>query len=168
MALNHICTNICYWNCRGLSNKKEITEDFLFEENIDIRAISETKYKPQNKQKFKSYNLFQLSKPDGAEGIAILSKRGIEYQVLNLNISQHYPQTLSIQFKVQKEKKITILLLYSPPNKPLRKEMLNNIINQIYKINNSSNNILIGGDFNAHHQMWGSRYTKKVLKLQSF
>jgi hypothetical protein len=46
-------SNICYFNCRGLNNKKEIIEEFLYKENIDICAICETKYKPQNKQKLK-------------------------------------------------------------------------------------------------------------------
>jgi hypothetical protein len=51
MAVQPNRTTICYWNCRGITNKKESLEDFLHEQKIDICGIGETNLTPQTSQK---------------------------------------------------------------------------------------------------------------------
>jgi hypothetical protein len=49
MAQNNTNSNIVFWNARGITNKKEILEEFLLHQNIEICAISETKLTAKSK-----------------------------------------------------------------------------------------------------------------------
>jgi exonuclease III len=168
MALQPSLTTICYWNCRGLINKKHTLEDFLYEQKIDICGISETKFTPQTKQTFKRYNLFHHSQADGTEGLAILANRTINYKILNIQFPNNFPRVMVIQFFITNKSDITMVLIYSHPQKFLSKAMLQDILTQIQ---NSNSNIkhIIGRDFNSHHPLWGSesesRKGKEVAQL---
>jgi exonuclease III len=98
MAAQPNVTTICYWNCRGITNKKVSLEDFLHEQKIDICGISETKLTPQTSQRFKKYKLFHSLKPDGTERLAILANRKLNYKNLNLHVPDNYPRTMVTQF----------------------------------------------------------------------
>jgi hypothetical protein len=72
-------------------------------------------------------------------------------------------------FFISKKTEITMVLIYSKPQKFLFQGMLNDIITQIQNTNSNSKNIIIGGDFNSHHPLWGSetesRKGKEVAEL---
>jgi exonuclease III len=138
-------TNFCFWIARGLTNKREMLEEFLYQQNIEICGISETKYLPNRTQTFKQYNLFHKSNPNGNGGAAILARRNLQYNVINLQLLNHYPDVIAITFLTQANKTITIINIYSPPNEDITKQMIENIVNQVVTTTNSLNNIIIGG-----------------------
>jgi hypothetical protein len=146
---------ICYWSCRGLTHKKETLEDFLFNEDIDFCGVTETKYNPNVKQTFKGYNLFHMSQADRNEGITILAKRKFQFQEIQIK-SPPEVKILGVKFQINRNQAYTVIVLYSHPSKQLNMNTLYNLIMQLQLINGNTNNIIIGGDFNAHNPAWGS------------
>jgi hypothetical protein len=162
-------TNITFWNGRGLNNKKETLEDYIFNHNIDICGISENKYSPNKSQTFKKYNLFHKSNMTGNGGVAILAKRGIKYKINNLQLPPNYPDTIAIEFTIHPSRKITVITIYSNPNENLTQQIMEDIINKVIIGSGSANNIIIGGDLIAHHHIWGSKnITGKGREIANF
>jgi ribonuclease HI/exonuclease III len=140
----------CHWNARGLREKKLVFEDFLFNNDIDICGISETKFKGFNNQIFSQYNYLHESDMQGRGGVALFSKRNICYKQISINLGTNDPQVIAAEYKL-KDEIIIAVCLYNHPDKPLTSQCLQNIYDQIP----ANQNVIIMGDFNAHHSLWG-------------
>ncbi|KAF4527282.1 hypothetical protein B566_EDAN007003 [Ephemera danica] len=156
MPLQQHC-NIAFWNARGLTNKKISTEDFLFSQNIDIFGISETKFKYLTNQVYKHYNLIHSSNLNGQAGIAFLVRRNLSFQTIDINVCSATLNAMVITVNIN-SLILTIILIYSAPTAPLTLNNLNNILTKSRFQSSYSNKLIIGGDFNAHHTLWGGRF----------
>jgi exonuclease III len=109
----HFSSNISFWNSRGQGNKKLQLEEFLHSENIDIMAISETKFNLTTNQVYevyKNYNLLHNSHLGGAEGIAILSKRNLPYSEIKFNLNSSTPKIMVCSYRINNKKIVVILI----------------------------------------------------------
>jgi exonuclease III len=139
----HPTSNISFWNSRGLENKKIQLEDFLHSSDIDIMAISEIKCNFTTNQVYKNFKLLHLSNLGGAVGIAILSKRNLQYVETKINTNSPSPKVLACIYTIN-NKTLIVILIYSAPNKSLTCETLAEIFSQA-TAPNPKNKIIIFG-----------------------
>lgn len=143
--------NICTWNARGLIGKQNTFEDFLFSQNIGICAVTETKYKGLSSQIYKNYNYIHKSDIFGRGGVALFSKRNIVYTEVDLNIQDNGLQFITGKYDINSKFSIYVICIYSHDDKDLTPNCLNNMVEQLPH----DCNLIITGDFNAHHYLWG-------------
>ncbi|KAF4527726.1 hypothetical protein B566_EDAN012989 [Ephemera danica] len=143
-----------FWNARGLGNKQIELEDFLHCNNIDVCGISEAKFRQTPQQIYKHYNMLYDPHHVTTDGLIILLKRNIPYQHIPLRNYRNI-KILGYNIKINNET-FSFILMYSLPNTIVHTHTLQQLLNSLYSTNNSTNNIIMGGDLNAHHQAWGS------------
>ena len=66
---------ILQWNCNGLKNKLPEVTDFMFNNDIKIAAIQETKIPPVSS--LKSFNGYNILRSDRGGGIAFVIHRDV-------------------------------------------------------------------------------------------
>lgn len=141
---NNTIMKIAAWNANGLKNKLHETEHFIHTHKIDIFIITETKLQTTDKIKIQNYSSHRYDRNDPVPGggVAILIKKNIPYTKLKIN------QNLSFEYAAIKLKNdLSIIGIYNKPSNRFE-------INELQIINNISNKIIIGGDFNSKHTTW--------------
>ncbi|KAH7942752.1 hypothetical protein HPB52_000748 [Rhipicephalus sanguineus] len=144
---------IWQWNCRGYRRKRGLLQQFIQKQLVppDIIALQETGTHPA----LAGYEVF-VGPEDGK--VAILVKKAITVighdTIPDTNVD-HVIIELILQVKKQMKKNSLIVLnVYSPPRQSdadLRK-----LIRGACRIAQGKE-IIILGDFNAHHDRWGYR-----------
>ncbi|VDI00719.1 Hypothetical predicted protein [Mytilus galloprovincialis] len=143
--------NIIHWNCQGFNaHGPEYLWSLSKSSKLpDIICLQETWYNKQEEHtQIKGYNLASYSvrntkKKDG--GTAIYCRDNIRYTKGNI-ISKL--ETSSINIKID-NKTITVVNIYDSATDTKEAEY-ENIFKQV------KNDIIMCGDFNAHHTLWGS------------
>ncbi|XP_050498825.1 probable RNA-directed DNA polymerase from transposon BS isoform X1 [Diabrotica virgifera virgifera] len=155
MSIQHNL-KISQWNSRSAISNKGSLMHYLNNKSIDILLISETWFKKDISYHFKNYNLVRKDRNDGFGGVAILIHNSITFSELNLNSNFNTEiEVCGVTIKY-KTKDLNILSIYRPPKS---KSSINDWTNIFSQVNNSA---IIGGDFNAHHTIWGSSYNDTV------
>lgn len=137
-------------NIRSILNKKDILEEYLDRNNIDIALISETWLKPNSIINFKNYNIFCKHRRDGYGGVAILAQKYLLYK--DFKTENYTPiETVEVTFSLIK-KQVKFISMYVPPNACLRKlkEQVKKLIDEC----EGDKKVIIGGDINAHDCLW--------------
>ena len=141
---------IIQWNCRGLINKKGNLERILH--NYDVVLLNETWL--QNKTNFflKNFNIIRKDRPNHiGGGLIIAIREDIPFTQTTIYEVPHFLETLAISIP-SNWGELLIITLYRNPRTP------NNSINWNTFFDSFSSHfpsIIIGGDFNCHHQSWG-------------
>lgn len=137
--------NLLQWNCRSLISKKS---DFIYLLNRFepfVFALAETWLKPTNTFKVSGYHSVRDDRPDGYGGVAIFIKNTISFTSVSLPV--HSDELSIVAVSVNN---MCIVSLYIPrPSVTIFNEV-NQILTCLPKP------CLILGDFNSHHQAWGS------------
>ncbi|CAH1963612.1 unnamed protein product [Acanthoscelides obtectus] len=146
---------ILQWNAKSAVSNKHSLVKCLCEYDVDIALISETWFKPGSLISFKGYNVVRNDRFDGYAGVAILIKNGYMYNelVLQNNFSSDI-QMCGIELIISNDR-LSFFSLYCPPNSTTIASDWENIFSQL------NNTGIIGGDFNAHHNIWGSYKTNQ-------
>jgi hypothetical protein len=120
-------------------------------QKVDILLVSETRFTEQNYVKIPTYTTNATNHPDrtARAGLAIKIRKDVKHHELAKYEKDHIQATnISIE---DGGGNLTISAIYSPPRHKIKKEQYNAFINSL------GHRFLVGGDFNAKHQYWGSR-----------
>lgn len=153
--MNHKQTlRIATWNANGLDKERAAElELYLSDEKIDICLISETHFTKESFSKIRGYDLYHTPHPAGTPrgGSAVIIKQNIKHHVATKIVTQQIQLTaVSVNIK---QKNVNIGAIYCPPGAKLKKEDYMQLFVEI------GPNFILGGDFNAKHEFWGSRLT---------
>lgn len=146
--------NILQWNARSANANKLDLTNLLKTNDIHISILSETCFRPGKVYKFNGFNMVHVDRDGGKGGVAVLVAAHIQYKNItfdNTNLP-NLAEICGIEVIINKEP-ITIISLYRPPKMSIAVNEWENFFNKF------NGNTIIGGDFNAHHSMWGSGKT---------
>lgn len=152
--------NVLQWNVRSLPGRSPSVQHVLASSKCSIALISETWLHPSRKFIISHFNLFRSDRLDGFGGVAIAAHSSLKVCSIEIN------QNLKLAFSTYKIDIVGIEAL-NIPNLPsisfwscyIPGDSLISlkIWNSLFQL--GTNNFLICGDFNAHHQAWGSLVT---------
>lgn len=133
-------------NARGLNNpqKKLEFKELLRSVDPDIVLISETHFSHKSNPDCDGYYIYRADRTtQRGGGVAIFVKKSIPHKVLNTEIHSELEYV-----SVLINNNITVCSCYVPKQN-------RNFVNIVDKLlNNSTENIILGGDFNAKHKAW--------------
>ena len=137
--------SIAQWNCRGIYRKLYELKGILSSlQNIpDVILLQETHLIEKYSPKLRGYYLYRRDKTLHSGGLAIFVRENLSSSLLNLS---HVPlEVMGICIGG-----LNIINMYLPPDIRL-------VVNDLAFLESYTSRTLIFGDFNAHHQSWGSR-----------
>lgn len=144
--------NIIVWNCRGLTSK--VQELPILTKDGDVICLSETKLRPNSYYKpfLKGFNHIRQDRVTGeGGGLLVFLKNSIIYSRINLQNIPFGVEVIGVQIKNGNDA-IHLFSVYIPPRPEVTKIQLEAFIPQLEGYPNT----IISGDFNAHHDLWGS------------
>lgn len=149
--LNKKDLRLISWNCRGAKGK--IPEIQFLAKNHDIICLQETLLTPKCKfrvNEFYCLRADQLSNRNRGLCIIINSK----LPVISIDLSHINHQSIEILGLIidLKSQPLLILSIYRHPNMYTPA----NIFRNIFDLQNRYPHMIVVGDFNAHHIMWGN------------
>lgn len=143
--------NILQWNARSAIANKLPLQNFLISHKVHIALISETFFKPLAVVKFKGFNVVRRDRESGKGGVAILIANNIKYDTIrfnNVNL-ENLVEICGIKTTIN-GRQLSFISLYKPPKITVSSEIWESFFN------NLEGECIIGGDFNAHHGVWGA------------
>lgn len=144
---------IAQFNIQSANSKKPLLFKFMQEQNIDVCLLNETWFKEHHNFRIPGYNLHSRISKNPYNGVAILIKPEIKYNIINTTFYEDI-QTIAVSISTE-HGNVTVLCVYCPPSSGhIRMNRLRNIIRDLPKP------IYISGDFNAHHIAFGCLSTK--------
>ncbi|KYQ51171.1 RNA-directed DNA polymerase from mobile element jockey [Trachymyrmex zeteki] len=143
---------ITYWNCRGAYSKKPEIEKIS--EELDIIILAETCLSPDHAFSIRGFDCIRLdSTSNNIRGLLILIRNSILFSIVDIQFN-FLPALEILAVKIHlKDSILNIVGAYRHPSIP----MTNSIINSFYSFMSQFNSVLLIGDFNAHHPLWGSQ-----------
>jgi len=131
--------------------RPELEKKFL---DYDIILISETWLTDCDRFLIKNFDTIKTCRSDRrGGGVAIFVKHGIEYQLVNnLYLANKKIEVCAINLSIKGEE-MTIVSLCKPPDMAISPMEWQQFFTQFTK------KVFIGGDFNAHHPLWGGSIT---------
>lgn len=144
---------ILTWNSNGLQQHHLELEAILNIRNIDVCLISETHFTKQSLIKFKGYKIYHTIHPDNSArgGSAVIIKENIlHYEEIKYQTEEIQATAVNIQTY---DFPVVVAAIYSPPRHSIKKDQYINFFK------NMGNTFIVGGDYNAKNEIWGSRLT---------
>ena len=144
---------IMQWNCRSAVSNKGALETFLSDNHINVAALSETWFVPNQYYNFSGFNCVRSDRADGKAGVAILINRNIPFIEFKSFFKPKGVMIVGATLSLKFNKKIHIISLYNKPKNKISKETWTKFFSSL------PSPILITGDFNSHHNSLGSSTT---------
>ena len=141
-------SSILQWNCRGLRTSISNLQAVISLQRPLAVCLQETKLSPESHCAIKGYSVFRkdVSADTVAHGGVLLAvHRSIPAQRLELRT----PLQAVAARVLFNQRTITICSLYLPPGVSLPRRELDQLVAELPEP------LLILGDFNAHHPLWG-------------
>lgn len=143
---------ILQWNARGLYRSRlEELKNNLRVHNPHIVLLSETHWRDQYNVKFSAYKSFSLNRLSQGGGVAILILKNIQAAVLDLP-SYDNLELIGVTIKLKNNQELDVVSVYCPNGSQSNYEDLETILN------NTGNSTIVGGDLNAHSELWEDGY----------
>jgi endonuclease/exonuclease/phosphatase family metal-dependent hydrolase len=140
-------------NIRSIWTNLTEFKQLLDTTRADIVLLQEVKLKTDGTiPKFKGYALHWRTTKEGHRGVGILIKKNLTHEIINLPKTEKIEE-ISIKLKL-KNKELICTSLYIPHETTAAK--LKKELQKIVTVAEKYRFILIGGDFNAHNNWWGS------------
>lgn len=142
---------------RSIAKRQELNT-FIKSEKPHIILLNETKLNNKHKVEFTNYNFIRTDRPNnnGGGGTGIVIHESLSYTVLSIPALNSIECT-AIKIPLNNNKYLIIATVY------VAKSMQNTIdtgdLNKILNLKNYDSDIIMGGDFNAHHPLWLSDNT---------
>lgn len=138
---------ISSWNANGISNKKSTLIQFLYDRQIDIMLLNETKLKRRDKLKIRGYTVLRKDRPNDerAGGVAILIRDEIPHAIVNTHDNTSTIEHLSIKLKDG----TYITTVYNKPSNVYSRHDISELLAVGQKV-------LLIGDMNARHTNWNN------------
>lgn len=140
--------SILQWNCRSLRNKKPDLINLINLFKPSLLAISETWLRPGLHFRIPGFSCLRDDRSDGYAGSLILINCCLPFIQIPLP-----PHSDNLNIVAIKANDITFVSLYIPHPDPACILELNTILSTL------SPPICVMGDFNCHHNLWGSHTT---------
>lgn len=146
------------WNSRGLLNKSHLTPKLTRE--FDILLLSETKLtknKPYGITNMKLHRKDRASEDRGG-GVAIGIKNDITWFPVDLDddiFNNEHFEVACVFIQLKENKKLFCVSIYKPPQFNITEEEWTKLLERIKMITKDSP-VIIGGDLNTKHELWGS------------
>lgn len=138
--------NITLWNARSVFKKVDELSLMVSELNIDIILITETQLNSSKTLNIPGFLCYRKDRTSGGGGgVAILIHNSIKHEYIETPHTSNL-ETVAIQIP-HKNTEYTLVSAYNPPNKSL-------LATDIDLLLGLGKSVIIGGDFNAKHQMW--------------
>ena len=139
---------ILQWNCQGISNKKAEVCDLIDKSKPEILCVQETMLSKDSTFRIKHYTM--LHKEGHRQhrwhgGTAIFIHETIPFKEIPINTPL---QAVAAQINVGVL--FTIVSIYNSRSHQLNEELLTNLTRQL------PSPVIITGDFNGYHPLWGS------------
>ena len=157
MDINNI--KIFQWNCRSLTNKIGELRSIITE--YDIIILSETWLNDTITVNIPDYQIVRKDREDGVHGgVTIIIRKDILFKIEpNVYHITKSLETIAISIPILSHSnnnsppsKLLIISLYrTPDNHTSTQEW-----NSLFESSKDFKYIYIGGDFNAHHPLWGA------------
>lgn len=144
---------IATWNANGLLQHKSELEIFLKEQKIDVCLISETHFTNETYFKIFGFNIYHTVQPSNRArgGSAVIIRTNIKhFEEPKFSSESIQASTVNIQCK---RHKLSVSETYSPPRHNIKE------VEYIEFLRTLGNSFIAGGDFNAQHTHWCSKYT---------
>ncbi|ESN97338.1 hypothetical protein HELRODRAFT_178124 [Helobdella robusta] len=144
---------IMQFNCNGIRKRRKELEHHLISNNIQIAAIQETKLSsPLKNIEFSNYTVYRRDRSGKkGGGLLMLIINSIQYDKKPLpSPNNDVIEQQGITIKVNNTM-INIINIYIPPQSKCPK-MFKASLSHLLSIPN----LILLGDFNAHHQLWHS------------
>lgn len=141
------------WNSNGIRNKTSELTYIMRKHNIQIVLLTETRLNPNINFHIPQYKIYRNDR-DGASGggTAILIHEDIvQNSTLTPQLNTIEATTASITVK---NTKIIVAAIYKRPQNTLD-------TNDLETVMNLNRQVIIGGDMNAHHQLWNCKRTNR-------
>ena len=151
--------SICQWNANGVLKKRQELSEFLERHDVSILMLTETHLKNGDRLYLPGYRCVRKDRQRaGGGGVALIIKGSICFQRLNLDNDEMKSEIVAVKVEID-GKEVVVCSAYRAPNKNISLDNINSTL--CYE------NVLMGGDFNAKHQSWGSRINTSVgIKLR--
>ena len=142
--------SVFYTNARSIVNKLKDFQSLVYTKSFDIIGISETWLTDNiydNEILPTGYTIFRKDRPSRGGGVLLAVNNTIPCQLISS------PSNLEVVcIKLNLSHPITCCVLYNPPN--LLSEYCDNLLNFISNISNSSDRLILLGDFNLPDINW--------------
>lgn len=141
---------IAYWNASGIKNKKHELLFFLQENNIDVMLIGETWLKPKDHFQMVNYTIYRTDRTHTTKGGTAICVRNI---LPHIKLTTNTTKIESTAIKIIVNKKFyTIVSAYCPPKTNFNNEEIDQLLGL-------HDYVIVMGDLNAKHTLWGCRTT---------
>lgn len=142
---------ILQWNCRSLLNKKTELIYLINKHKPSILSISETWLRPDSVFRLSGFVSVRGDRQDGFGGVALFLKNNLPFS--NIVIPDHSDSFEAVAVRI---KDISVISLYIPrPTKSIIRDLIS-------VLNSLSKPLLVLGDFNCHHLVWGCGFSDNV------
>ena len=141
-------SSILQWNCNGLSRHYEELKVLITENKINIICLQETHLRPNstfNLHHFTSYHTNHINNDKACGGVAIFVSDDFISTPIQLNT-----RLQAVAVKVSSHLSYTLCNIYLPPRERIISTEIENLLSQL------PSPFCVVGDFNAHHNTWGS------------
>lgn len=133
------------WNCCTIKDKLLELKEHIYQNDIDVIGLNETRLNPDHKLKIRGYKVYRNDRNSCGGGVAILIKNKIKHSQLHTPTLDTL-EAISIQIETTVGN-ITTTAVYNPPNKLITE----NDLNAIFKNHNKT---IVFGDLNAKSIIW--------------
>ena len=142
---------LCHFNAQSMINKTDEIQHFLTTRSIHVCSINETWLHPSKTLNFPNYQIFRRDRQTQGGGVCLLVHNSILCEQIIFPFSQ-IEEILAIRIHgVTKDKQdIVVATYYNPPQATPNPAPLQHLLDAHHRV-------LIIGDLNAHHLLWGSR-----------
>lgn len=142
---------VLQWNAQGIFRKRpELKKKF---EAFDIILISETWLKGIDRFIIINFDTIKVSRANRrGGGVAVFVWSGIKYVTINNFYSANNRiEVCGVNIKYC-NRKLTLVSVYRPPDIIITQNEWSQFFSQF------DDDVLIGGDFNAHHPLWSGKF----------
>src|SRR5436190_1777997 len=139
------------WNANGLAKHNQDIKLFISTHKLDIVLISETHFTDRSFFKIPNFQCYFTLHPDNTAhgGSAVLIRKQIKHYELP-KFQEDYLQATSVMVE-DWAGPLTVSSVYCPPRHNISHEQFTMFFDTL------GTRFLSGGDYNAKHEMWGSR-----------
>lgn len=143
--------NFLQWNCQSLNNKKHEIIFLLNQFSPVVFAVSETWLRPGSIYRVSGYSCLRDDRTDGYAGCSLFVKRSVSFSQIHL--PSHSPGFNIVAARVLNTSFVSVYIPH--PSSDIFVE-LSSILS------NLPGPILVLGDFNCRHTLWGSHLCDPV------
>lgn len=144
---------IATWNINGLSPNISELEAIITLNKLDIVLISESHSTSNNTFSMRGFKIYHTPHPDGTShaGSAIVIKNSIKHSLIE-SYSTDYLQATSVRTE-DRSGPLNLSAIYCPPKHKVSDATFSSFFESL------GPRFLVGGDWNAKHEYFGSRIT---------